>query len=79
MTQSPAESPPIGEKSLEFLVFAGAYGSVLERTASGYADADAPSVIGALALSGRLEEAESAFARSREPLPRRGSRERASS
>src|SRR4029078_10139918 len=54
--------PAVDDKSLEFLVFAGAYGSVLERTAGGYEDADAPHVIGALALSGRLEEAESAFA-----------------
>jgi DNA-binding transcriptional ArsR family regulator len=63
--ESSGEGPPGGDKSLEFLVFAGAYGAVLERTAGGHADADAPSVIGALALSGRLEEAESAFAAQR--------------
>jgi DNA-binding transcriptional ArsR family regulator len=61
--------PPSDEKSLEFLVFAGAYARVLERSAGGYAEPDAPAVIGALALSGRLEEAESAFAayRAQEP------------
>jgi DNA-binding transcriptional ArsR family regulator len=69
MTQSPGEVPASSGKALEFLVFAGAYGSVLERTAGGYADADAPSVIGALALSGRLEEAESAFAAYRTRAP----------
>jgi DNA-binding transcriptional ArsR family regulator len=47
---------------LEFLVFSGSYEEVLRRTAGGYADSDAPAVIGALALSGRLDEAEGAFA-----------------
>ena len=48
-------------ETLEFLVFSGAYSEVLTRTAGGYAPAEAPAVIGALALSGRMEEAESAY------------------
>lgn len=49
-------------ESLEFLLFSGAYDRVLARSAQHYEDAEAPAVIGALALSGRLEEAESVFA-----------------
>ncbi len=48
-------------ETLEFLVFSGAYGEVLTRTANGYDLTEAPAVIGALAFSGRIEEAESAF------------------
>ncbi|HKO94145.1 MAG TPA: hypothetical protein VJU61_23490, partial [Polyangiaceae bacterium] len=61
-TEPRGEQAAEAEPALEFLVFSGAYERVLSRTALGYADAEAPSVIGALALSGRLEEAESAFA-----------------
>jgi hypothetical protein len=47
--------------SLESLLFSGAYDQVLARTAAGHDVSEAPAMIGALALSGRLEEAESAF------------------
>jgi ATP/maltotriose-dependent transcriptional regulator MalT len=46
---------------LDSLVFSGSYGQVLSRTAAGYSDVEAPAVVGALALSGRLDEAESVF------------------
>jgi hypothetical protein len=52
-------SPPWGE--LDSLVFAGAYDVVARRAAAGFADAEAPAVVGALALAGRLDEAESVF------------------
>ncbi len=42
-------------------MFAGAYEEVVRRAAAGYSDLEAPAVIGALALGGRLEEAESVF------------------
>lgn len=48
-------------ETLEFLVFSGAYADVLARTAGGYDASEAPAVVGALSLSGRIEEAESAF------------------
>jgi len=47
--------------TLEFLAFSGAYAEVLARTAGGYEPSEAPAVVGALALSGRIEEADSAF------------------
>jgi hypothetical protein len=47
--------------SLEFLLFSGAYDQVLARTAARHDVSEAPAMIGALSLSGRLEEAESAF------------------
>ncbi len=50
---------PWGE--LDSLVFAGAYEVVSRRAAAGFSDAEAPAVIGALALAGRLDEAESVF------------------
>lgn len=46
---------------LDSLVFAGAYDTVARRAAAGFADAHAPAVVGALALAGRLDEAESVF------------------
>jgi DNA-binding winged helix-turn-helix (wHTH) protein len=52
-------APPWGE--LDSLVFAGAYEAVARRAAAGFAAADAPAVVGALALAGRLDEAESVF------------------
>ena len=49
--------------TLESLLFSGDYDAVLELTAASQAAADMPAMVGALALSGRLDEAESAFAR----------------
>ncbi|MEZ4226001.1 MAG: winged helix-turn-helix transcriptional regulator [Polyangiaceae bacterium] len=49
--------------TLEFLLFSGEYNAVLERTAASQALSEMPAMVGALALSGRLDEAESAFAR----------------
>jgi hypothetical protein len=49
------------QNQLESLVFAGAYEEVVRRAAEGYSDLEAPAVIGALALGGRLEESESVF------------------
>ena len=46
---------------LDALVFAGAYEQVARRAAGGFADGDAPAVVAALALAGRLEEAESVY------------------
>jgi len=54
-------SPTLPWGELDSLVFAGAYDLVARRAAGGFADADAPAVVGALALSGRLDEAESVF------------------
>ncbi|HTV25318.1 MAG TPA: helix-turn-helix domain-containing protein [Polyangiaceae bacterium] len=56
---SAALTQPWGE--LDSLVFAGAYDVVARRAAGGFADDDAPAVVGALALAGRLDEAESVF------------------
>jgi Winged helix-turn-helix DNA-binding len=47
--------------ALDLLIFSGSYDLVLSRTAGHYADAEAPAVVAALALSGRLDEAESVF------------------
>jgi DNA-binding winged helix-turn-helix (wHTH) protein len=49
------------EQTLEYLLFSGAYEAVLARTAQGHSEAEAEAFVGALAFSGRLEEAESAF------------------
>jgi Winged helix-turn-helix DNA-binding len=56
---SRSTAEPCGE--LDSLVFAGAYEAVSKRAAAGFSDAEAPAVIGALALAGRLDEAESVF------------------
>jgi DNA-binding transcriptional ArsR family regulator len=61
MPDDPDRAAEGAPNSLEFLVFSGSYDEVLRRTAGGYADPEAPAVIGALALSGRLDEAEGAF------------------
>lgn len=50
-------------------LFSGAYDQVLARTAARYSAEEAPFVIGALALSGRLDEAESAFERLQSSTP----------
>ncbi len=50
------------QQSLEFLLFSGSYDAVLERTAGDHAGEAQPVFVGALSLSGRLEEAESAYA-----------------
>src|SRR5215831_17497484 len=62
MPSEPSPAPQAASNSLEFLLYSGSYEQVLQRTAQGYAESDAPAVIGALSLSGRLDEAESAFA-----------------
>jgi len=46
---------------LDALVFAGAYEEVTRRAAAGFSDGDAPAVVAALALAGRLDEAESVY------------------
>lgn len=46
---------------LDSLVFSGSYELVSKRSAAGFSDAEAPAVIGALALVGRLDEAEGVF------------------
>jgi hypothetical protein len=55
------ESAVSSREELELFVFSGAYAEVLARTADHYEPSKAPAVVGALALSGRMEEAESAF------------------
>lgn len=49
------------DKSLEFLLFSGDYDAVIERTSRSVDPATMPALVGALALSGRLDEARSAF------------------
>jgi hypothetical protein len=49
------------EQSLEFLLFSGSYDEVLRRTAGEHSAGEWPILVGALSLSGRLDEAESAF------------------
>ena len=61
MAGDPSPASPSFQNELESLVFSGAYEQVIRLTAGGYSDADAPLLIGALALGGRLEEAESVF------------------
>jgi DNA-binding transcriptional ArsR family regulator len=61
MPDEPSPAPDGASDSLEFLLYSGSYEQVLQRTAAGYAERDARAVIGALSLSGRLDEAESAF------------------
>src|SRR5687768_9934346 len=61
MPQPSSPTGPRAANELDSLVFSGSYEQVLSRTAGGYSDAEAPAVVGALALSGRLDEAESVF------------------
>ena len=49
------------ETSLEFLLFSGNYDAIITRTSRSTDPATMPVLIGALALSGRLDEAQSAF------------------
>jgi MarR family protein len=62
MTGTPPKPPVPFWGELDSLVFAGAYDEVAKRAAVSFADADAPAVVAALALGGRLDEAESVFA-----------------
>lgn len=57
---APGASLPFWSE-LDALVFAGAYEEVTRRAAAGFSDADAPAVVAALALAGRLDEAESVY------------------
>jgi hypothetical protein len=61
MTGTPSKPPAPFWGELDSLVFAGAYAEVAKRAAVGFSDADAPAVVAALALAGRLDEAESVF------------------
>ena len=53
--------PDPAVNQLELLVFSGEYENAIALSAQGYSERDTPLVIGALALGGRLDEAESAF------------------
>lgn len=69
MTDDGRQTEVTDRSSLEFLLFSGAYEQVLARTAAHHEVSEAPTLIGALALSGRLDEAESAFESLRETAP----------
>jgi len=60
VTRKPA-TPDAKTETLEFLLFSGCYEEVIARTATSPDASTRPEVIGALALSGRLDEARSAF------------------
>lgn len=59
MTQAPAKSP----SELESLLYSGDYENVIAATAAAEDPRTLPALIGALALLGRLDEAESAYRR----------------